>query len=128
MTNEQWQDFTTEAADWFDAMRTQSGMQAQCEQIAESLDRIGYDNDTEAMADYFEGVSAWEDRVDANGEYESQLIYLAWGNPYITFDTATGKVAGTFAGTFGSYRCVGAFVGSVARHNLNEFFRELHDC
>lgn len=122
MTNEQWQDFTSEAAGWFDAVHTPSGMQAQCEQIAARLDEIGYDDDNEAMIDYFEGVSAWEDRTNAQGEYESQLVYLAWGNPYITFDTATGEVQGSFgAGNHGS-----AFVGGVALRNLNDFFRALH--
>ena len=124
MTNEQWQDFTSEAADWFDTVHTPSGMQAQCEQIAEHLDEIGYDDDFDAMLNYFEGVSAWEDRTNAQGEYESQLIYLAWGGPYITFDTATGEVAGAFgAGNRGS-----AFVGEHARRNLNEFFRGLSAC
>lgn len=118
MVNEQRQDFINEAGQWFDTVHTPSGMQAECEKIAAYLDEIGYDDDTEAMLDYFEGVSAWEDRVDANGEYESQLIYLAWGGPYITLDTATGEVAGSFGAAHGS-----AFVGEHARRNLNEFFR-----
>lgn len=124
MTEQQWQDFTNEAAQWFDDVHTPSGMQAQCEQIAADLEAIGYDDDSEAMCEFFEGGSVWEDRTNAQGEFESQLVYLAWGNPYITFDTATGEVRGSFgAGNTGT-----AFIGGHALRNINNFFRALHDC
>lgn len=119
----QWQDFIADAGLWFDTVHTSSGMQAECEQIAAYLEVIGYDDDFEAMCDYFTGMLAWKTRTNEQGKFESQLVYLAWGNPYITFDTATGEISGSFGGAQGS-----AFIGGIALRNLNEFFRTLYYC
>jgi len=123
MAEQQWQDFIDDAGLWFDTAHTSTGMQAECEQIAAHLEAIGYDDDFEAMCDYFENVPAWENRTNAQSEFESQLIYLAWGNPYITLDTATGEICGSFGGAHGS-----AFIDGIALRNLNDFFRTLHNC
>lgn len=124
LTHEQaLQNFVDEAAQWFDTVHTSNGMQAECEKIAAHLEAIGYDDDFEAMCDYFTGMPAWKTRTNEQGKFESQLVYLAWGNPYITFDTATGEISGSFGGAHGS-----AFIGGITLRNLNEFFRTLYYC
>lgn len=123
MTETQQQEFIDEAGAWFDTVHTSAGMQAECERIAAYLDEIGCDDDFEAMCDYFEGISAWEDRTNAQGEFESQLVWLAWGSPYITLDTATGEVWGNFGGAQGT-----AQISEHARRNINDFFRTLYNC
>lgn len=119
----QWQDFIAEAGLWFDTVHTPNGMQAECEKIAAHLEAIGYDDDFEAMCDYFTGC-AMGSRETSDGKYESEFVYLAWGNPYITLDTATGEIHGSFGiGNEGT-----AFIGGSALRNINNFFRTLHDC
>ena len=97
-------------------------MQAHIDEPAQTIEGIAYDNDFGGMLDFFDDAAGFGYRENAKGEYESAHVLLTYG-PTIELDTATGEIYCYFYSDTGEAR-----LSKTSTKNVNEFFRELHDC